>query len=71
MARSKKKLLGHWLIEDGSKVWVYKEGRDHWISYGDREHLCHPSIRSLQDTRRETVIVFHVKPTEFHPIDSE
>lgn len=65
MARSKKQMVGYWLTEDGDRVWVYKGGRSYWISYSNNEHLCHPSIRSIQDTRREAVIVFHVKPTDF------
>lgn len=66
MARSKKRLLGHWNTEDDGTVWVYKAGNSYWISHGNKEHLCHPSVRGLDDTRREAVIVFHVKPTNFH-----
>jgi hypothetical protein len=66
MARSKKQLIGYWLTEDGGRVWVYKAGRSYWISHGSGEHLCHPSIRSVDDTQREALLVFHVSPTEFH-----
>ena len=66
MARSARRLAGYWLTETGDRVWVYKGGRSYWISDGQGEHLCHPSVRSLQDTRKEAVLVFHVAPTEFH-----
>lgn len=69
MARSNKRLVGYWHTENGERVWVYKGGRSYWISQGDSEHLCHPSIRSIQDTRRETVLVFHVSPTDFQSVD--
>lgn len=67
MARPKKTLLGYWETEDGGRVWVYKQGRSFWISHGSGEHLCHPSIRSLDDTRREAVLVFSVSPSDFFP----
>ena len=67
MARSKKQLLGYWTTEDGGRVWVYKSGRSFWISHDSGEHLCHPSIRSLDDTRREAVLVFSVVVTDFCP----
>lgn len=50
MARSKKRLLGHWNTEDDVTVWVYKAGNSYWISHGNKEHLCHPSVRGLDDT---------------------
>jgi hypothetical protein len=64
-----KQLMGHWLTEEGDRVSVYKSGRSYWICHGGSEHLCHPNIRSLQDTRREAVLVFHIKPTDFHMSD--
>lgn len=66
MARSAKKLLGHWLTEERDRIWVYKAGRGYSISHGDSEHSCHASIRSLRDTKKEAVHVFLVNPTDFH-----
>lgn len=68
MARSKRQLIGKWINDDGDMVWVYKGGRDFWISYRDSEHLCHPSIRSVNDTKREAMLVFHVSVTSYSAI---
>lgn len=69
MARAKKQSVGYWLTEEGDRVWVSKAGGAYWISHGSREQLCHPSIRSLQDTAREALVVFHVTPVDFHYVD--
>ena len=68
MARAKKQLIGKWTNESGDTVWVYKAGRSYWISYGDNEHLCHPSVRALQDTKREAMIVYHVNMSTYASI---
>lgn len=66
MAKTATRLLGHWLTEDGERVWVHKASRGYRISHGSSEHLCHASIRSLRDTKKEAAIVFHINPTDFH-----
>ena len=68
MARTKHQLIGKWLTEDGSSVWVYKAGRSFWISHGLDERLCHPSIRTIEDTKKEAFLVFHVKVVSFERI---
>jgi hypothetical protein len=65
MSRSKKQLLGQWVNDEGDAVWVYKSGRSYWISHGMNEQLCHPSIRSVEDTKREIFLVFHVAVSRF------
>jgi hypothetical protein len=61
MARTKRQLLGRLRNEEDEVVWVYKAGRSYQISHQGREHLCHPSVRSLEGARREAMLVFHVK----------
>lgn len=68
MARAKRQLVGRLENDEGDAVWVHKCGRDFWISYRDREHLCHPSVRSVHDTPREAMVVFHVRVPNFKPI---
>lgn len=68
MGRSKRQLVGKWTNDDGATVWVYKAGGSYWISYGNNEHLCHPSVRSLNDTSREALIVFHVNVPNYEAI---
>lgn len=68
MARTKRQLIGKWLTEDSDTVWVYKAGRSFWISHGLDEHLCHPSIRTIEDTKKEAFLVFHVKAVSFERI---
>lgn len=68
MARSKRQLVGKWTNDEGDAVWVYKAGRSFWISHGNGEHLCHPSIRSLDDTRREAMLVYHVNVPNFEAL---
>lgn len=68
MARAKKQLIGKWINDDGETVWVYKAGRSYWISYGSGEHLCHPSVRNVDDTKREAMIVFHVDVPHYVPV---
>ncbi|MEQ6335630.1 hypothetical protein [Sphingobium sp. MK2] len=65
MARAKRQLIGKWNNDDGDTVWVYKAGRSFWISYGDGDHLCHPSIRNVSDTKREALIVFNINAPNF------
>lgn len=67
---AKKQLVGRWVNDDGDTIWVYKSGRSYWISNGTADHLCHPSIRSLEDTKREALLVFHVQMTAFQPLVS-
>lgn len=67
VGRSGKQLLGYWVTDDGQRVWVYKSGRNFWINYGNGQHLCHPSIRSLDDTKREAFLVFQVAVVDFVP----
>jgi len=68
MARTKRQLIGKWTNDDGETVWVYKGGKSFWLSFRDHEHLCHPSIRSVADTKREAMLVYHVKTLNFEPI---
>lgn len=67
MAR-KRELLGKWISADGEWVWVYKSGRSFYLSHGNSEHLCHPSIRGLDDTKREAYLVFHFSAERFEPV---
>ena len=69
MARTKRQLVGKWTNEDGDMVWVYKGGRSFWISFRDNEHLCHPSVRTVGDTKREAMIVFHVSVPNYAAIN--
>lgn len=68
MARTKRQLIGKWLTEDGDTVWVYKTGRSFWISHGLDERICHPSIRSIEATKKEVFTIFHVKVVSFERI---
>lgn len=68
MARSKKQLLGKWVDEAGDFAWVYKSGRSFYLSHGAHEHLCHPSIRSLDDTKREAFLVYQFRAAHFEPV---
>lgn len=71
MARSKEVWLGYLRGQtaDGAEamVRVSKIGRDFRIGYGDRSHLCHPSVRNIEAAKRETFLVFHVRASEFLP----
>lgn len=72
MARAKEQRLGYLRGEtgDGSSavVSVSKRGRDYRIGFGDRDHLCHPSVRSIEAVKREALLVFHVRNTVFDPL---
>ena len=52
---------------EGERVAVYKAGRTYRLSYGDRRHLCHPSVTSIQKAKAETYVVFLVKVDAFTP----
>ena len=67
---AKKKVL--WFVAETERendgrsesVYVYKSGRSIWISAGNsREHLCHPSVRSVESVKREIFLVFQKKVT--------
>lgn len=68
MAGSKKQLLGKWVDAEGNWLWVYKKGRSFLISHGAHEHLCHASIRSLDDTKREAFLVYQFQAERFEPV---
>ena len=72
MARRRMERLGHWrgVADDGSDalVSVSKSGRSFSIGYKDRDHLCHPSVRTVKDTGREAMLVFHVRTEGFEPV---
>lgn len=69
MARSKEQRLGYLRGEtsDGAEavVSVSKIGRDYRIGYGHRDHLCHPSVRSIEAVKREALLVYHVRNAVF------
>lgn len=65
MARSKKQLIGKWVDAGGDFAWVYKSGRSFYLSHGGHEHLCHPSVRNLEDTKREAMLVYQFKAVSF------
>jgi hypothetical protein len=69
MARSKASLIGHLhgIGMDGAPavVSVYKAGREYRISHGDRDHLCHPSVRSIPNVKTEALLVFHVRDGQY------
>lgn len=64
----KEPLLGflHGTGDDaGTRVAVYKAGRTYRITSGDEQHLCHPSVTSIDKVKREAFLVFHVKVDTF------
>lgn len=71
MARSRKQLIGKFRNEEGDVVWVYKGGRDFWISYKGEERICHPSVRSVDEASREAFLVFHVDVPIYEGIDKK
>lgn len=70
MGSSKKVLWFKAYCEDengvGSSVWVYKKGRSIYLSSQDsfKEHLCHPSIKSIEDVKSEILLVFRASVIE-------
>jgi hypothetical protein len=64
MARTTETLIGTLLGIDAhgasALVRVYKAGRDYRITHGDKRHLCHPSVRSIDKVKAEAFLVFHV-----------
>ena len=72
MARTKEVLLGHLrgVGADGAPavISVYKAGRDYRITHGDARHLCHPSVRSIEKTKAEAFLVFHVGEASFEAV---
>lgn len=58
---AKKVLAAQLITDNGDTIYVYKSGRTYWLNYGFETKVCHPSVRTLADTKREAVIVFHVK----------
>jgi hypothetical protein len=72
MARAKARRLGYLRGEtaDGAPVVVSisKAGRDYRIGCGDRDHLCHPSVRSIEAVKREALLVFHVRNASYEPL---
>lgn len=71
MARPKEVRLGYLRGElaDGNVaiVTVSKIGRDYRISYGNGRHLCHPSVRGIEDVKREAMLVYDVRNAVFDP----
>jgi hypothetical protein len=69
MARAGKKLVAYLRNEDGDVVRVSKGGRNYWITYADKDHICHPSVGSVQGAKREALLVFHVDVPIYEPVD--
>ena len=72
MVRAKEQRLGYLRGETGdgvaAVVSVLKRGRDYRIGFGDRDHFCHPSVRSIETVKREALLVFHVRDAVFEPL---
>lgn len=72
MVRSREQRLGYLRgnAADGTAavVSVSKIGRDYQIGYGNRDHLCHPSVRDIEGVKREALLVFHIQNPVFEPL---
>lgn len=72
MARPMEQRLGYLRGDtaDGTAavVSVSKIGYDYRIGYGNRDHLCHPSVRDIEGVKREALLVFHVQNMIFEPL---
>lgn len=67
MSSSKKELWFKADCEDAkgvkSSIWVYKKGRSIYLSSQDsfQEHLCHPSVASVEKIKSEIFLVFQTR----------
>ena len=65
MQRTRETMIGNLLGLDAqgtpALVRVFKAGRDYRIACGDKRHLCHPSVRSIDKVKAEAFLVFHVR----------
>ena len=72
MARRRAERLDylHGTAPDGSTeiVSVSKIGRDSSIGYKQEEHLCHPSVRSIETCKRQALIIVRVHIDRFEPV---
>jgi NAD(P)H-hydrate repair Nnr-like enzyme with NAD(P)H-hydrate epimerase domain len=69
MARIKERQVGV-LVGEGASggeaiVTVRKVGRDYRIRWAGKDHLCHPSVRDMDDVKREALLVFSVRNAVF------
>ena len=48
-------------------VSIYKAGRGYRLSGGRSDHLCHPSVRNIEEVKREAFHVYGVDNAVFDP----
>jgi len=49
-------------------ISVYKAGRTYRLSGPGAPHLCHPSIRDIEEVKREAFHVYGVWRSVFEPV---
>ena len=54
--------------EAPARISVYKAGRTYRLWYGDRKHLGHPSVKTIEDAKREAFLVFSVKVESYSQV---